>query len=81
MGSGRFMDGQVLIAPEMLGMGKVTHYYNKLYDTFEERTLRAMGTFVKEVVHNQFPAEPNCRHITEDQSKAINELLKQIKRQ
>ena len=66
-----------MIAPEMLGMGKVTHYYNKLYDSFEERTLKAMETFVNEVINNKFPAEPNCRHITEDQIKAVHELLEQ----
>jgi 3-methyl-2-oxobutanoate hydroxymethyltransferase len=79
VGSGRYTDGQVLIAPEMLGMGKVTHYYNKLYDNFEERTLKAIETFVNEVINNKFPAESNCRHITEDQIKEVNELMIQMK--
>ena len=72
VGSGRYTDGQVLITPEMLGMGKVTHYYNKLYDCFEERTLKAMETFVNEVINNKFPAESNCRHINEYQIKEMN---------
>jgi len=78
VGSGRYTDGQVLIAAEMLGMSKVTHYYNKLYDTFEERTLRAMQQFVTEVTNNEFPTEHNSRHISENQIKEVKGLIKRL---
>jgi 3-methyl-2-oxobutanoate hydroxymethyltransferase len=78
VGSGRYTDGQVLIAAEMLGMSKATHYYNKLYDTFEERTLGAMQQFVTEVTNNKFPTEQNSQHIGEDQLKEVKELIKRM---
>jgi 3-methyl-2-oxobutanoate hydroxymethyltransferase len=78
VGSGRYTDGQVLIAAEMLGMNKVTHYYNKLYNTFEERALKAMQTFVSEVTTNEFPTEQNSQHISEDQLKEVKELIKRM---
>jgi 3-methyl-2-oxobutanoate hydroxymethyltransferase len=78
VGSGRYTDGQVLIAAEMLGMSKVTHYYNKLYDTFEERTVKAMQQFVNEVINNEFPTEHNSRHISENQIKEVKGLIKRL---
>jgi 3-methyl-2-oxobutanoate hydroxymethyltransferase len=78
VGSGRYTDGQVLITVEMLGMSKVTLYYNKRYDTFEERTLKAMQQFVDEVTNSEFPAEQNSQHIGEDQLKEIKELVKRM---
>ena len=78
VGSGRYTDGQVLIAAEMLGMSKATHYYNKLYDTFEERTVKAMQQFVNEVINNEFPTEHNAPHIGEDQIKEVKELIERM---
>jgi 3-methyl-2-oxobutanoate hydroxymethyltransferase len=77
VGSGRYTDGQVLITAEMLGMSKATLYYNKQYDTFEERALKAMQQFVSEVANNGFPTENNSQHIGEDQIKEVKELFKQ----
>lgn len=78
VGSGRYTDGQVLIAPEMLGMSKATLYYNKRYDTFEERTSKAMQQFVNEVVNEEFPAERNSLHLGEDQINEVKELVKRM---
>jgi 3-methyl-2-oxobutanoate hydroxymethyltransferase len=78
VGSGRYTDGQVLITAEMLGMSKATHYYNKRYDTFEERTLKAMQQFVNEVINNEFPTEHNSQHIGEDQLKEVKGLIKRM---
>ncbi len=67
VGAGRYTDGQVLIAPEMLGMTKpsVDPYYNKQYDKFEERTFRAFEQFVHEVAAGRFPVEENVKHASE----------------
>jgi 3-methyl-2-oxobutanoate hydroxymethyltransferase len=80
VGSGRYTDGQVLIAAEMLGMSKATLYYNKRYDTFEERTLKAMQQFVDEVTNSEFPAEQNSQHVGDDQLKEVKELIKRMDR-
>ena len=76
VGSGRYTDGQVLITAEMLGMSKATQYYNKLYDRFEERTLRAMQQFVNEVTTNEFPAEQNSQHVGEHELQEVKELIR-----
>jgi 3-methyl-2-oxobutanoate hydroxymethyltransferase len=78
VGSGRYTDGQVLITAEMLGMSKATPYYNKLYETFEERTLRAMRQFVNEVTTNEFPSEQNSQHAGEDELKEVKELIRRM---
>jgi 3-methyl-2-oxobutanoate hydroxymethyltransferase len=75
VGSGKYTDGQVLITTEMLGMSKAALYYNKRYDTFEERTLKAMQQFVNEVINNEFPTEHHSLHIGEDQIKEVRGLL------
>ncbi len=78
VGSGRYTDGQVLITAEMLGLSGVNLYYNKRYDTFEERTLRAMQQFVTEVTNNEFPSEQNSQHIGKDQLKEVEGLIKRM---
>lgn len=80
VGSGRYTDGQVLIATEMLGMSKAALYYNKRYDTFEERTLRAMQQFVNEVTNSEFPTEQNSQHIGEEQLQEVKGLIERMAR-
>jgi len=78
VGSGRYTDGQVLITAEMLGMSKVALYYNKRYDTFEERTLKAIRQFVDEVRNSEFPTEQNSQHVGEHQLKEVKELIRRM---
>jgi 3-methyl-2-oxobutanoate hydroxymethyltransferase len=78
VGSGRYTDGQVLITAEMLGMSKAALYYNKRYDTFEERTLKAMQQFVDEVRNSEFPTEQNSQHVGEHQLKEVKELIRRM---
>jgi 3-methyl-2-oxobutanoate hydroxymethyltransferase len=80
VGSGRYTDGQVLITTEMLGMTKAPLYYNKRYDAFEERTLKAMQQFVDEVTNSEFPTEQNSQHIGDDQLKEVGKLINQKER-
>jgi 3-methyl-2-oxobutanoate hydroxymethyltransferase len=77
VGSGRYTDGQVLIAAEMLGISEVNGYYNREYDRFGERTLRVMQQFVTEVTTLAFPAEENCRHIGDKELNTVRDLLAQ----
>jgi len=76
VGSGRYTDGQVLITAEMLGMSRAALYYNKRYDTFEERTLKAMQQFVDEVTNSEFPAEQNSQHVDERELQEVKELIR-----
>ena len=78
VGSGRYTDGQVLITTEMLGMSKAALYYNKEYDTFKERTSKAMQQFVSEVTNSEFPTEQNSQHVGEDQLKEVKGLIKRM---
>jgi ketopantoate hydroxymethyltransferase len=51
---------------------------NKRYDTFEERTLKAMQQFVSEVINNEFPTEQNSQHVGEHQLKEVKELIRRM---
>jgi len=78
VGSGRYTGGQVLIAAEMLGMSEAAAYYNKRYDTFEERTLKALQQFVNEVMNEEFPTEHHFLHVGENQLKEVKELIRRV---
>ncbi len=58
VGSGRYSDGQVLIAVEMLGMCETfgDGSYNKKYTDFQKTGQQAVTDFVQETKEQKFPA-------------------------
>ena len=58
IGAGQFVDGQLLIVSDMLGLFQAfTPKFVKKYSNLAEQITKAMGSYVKEVKDNKFPDE------------------------
>lgn len=67
IGAGRFTDGQVLVAPDMLGMDRDMELkHNKLYARLWRVIGKAAKTYVAEVKSGEFPGEENVTHRVSD---------------
>ena len=81
VGSGRFTDGQVLIAAEMLGITDAMGdgAYNFQYETFADKARNAIKRFASETIKGDFPTEANYKNIGNSQydklRRAMNERM------
>lgn len=77
VGSGRFTDGQVLIAAEMLGMGNAqgNGYHNKQFADFQQMGTAAMDAFVRETLAGKFPTPGNSTKLTESETEKLLQAL------
>lgn len=58
IGAGQYVDGQLLIVSDMLGLFQAfTPKFVKKYSNLAEQITKAMGSYVKEVKDNKFPDE------------------------
>lgn len=55
VGSGKNVDGQVLIAAEMLGLTEAFGSYNRRYESLDERMHQAFRRYVEDVTALRFP--------------------------
>ena len=65
IGAGRYTDGQVLVAPDMLGINTFDLRHFHRYDDLHGRTLRAFESYIADVRSGAFPAAGNVRHLDE----------------
>lgn len=82
IGSGKYTDGQVLIAVEMLGICNAmgNGIYNHKYDDFAERGCDAIKRFVSEAAKGEFPRAENCKNLEETHyAKFIRRLKEKVK--
>ncbi|MFC1781297.1 3-methyl-2-oxobutanoate hydroxymethyltransferase [Planctomycetota bacterium] len=75
-GSGPGCDGQVLIAPDILGLsqGKLPKF-SKNYDNLAERSVKAFDTYAQEVRNGQFPDDKHSYHMKQGESDRLQEIL------
>ncbi|MBD3316795.1 MAG: 3-methyl-2-oxobutanoate hydroxymethyltransferase [Chitinivibrionales bacterium] len=71
IGSGKFTDGQVLVAPDVLGWFNMPFRFVRRYDEFYERTIRAANRFVAEVTSAEYPQRNHGFRIKADQFEAF----------
>ena len=76
-GSGPGCDGQVLIAPDILGLtqGKGPKFA-KSYDKLDSRTIEAFKAYSKEVHAGQYPDKEHCYHMKSGEFDRLQEILK-----
>ncbi|MBN2183444.1 MAG: 3-methyl-2-oxobutanoate hydroxymethyltransferase [Sedimentisphaerales bacterium] len=76
-GSGAGCDGQVLIAPDILGLtqGK-SPKFAKSYDKLNERTIAAFKAYGKEVHAGSYPDKQHCYHMKIGEFDRLKEILK-----
>ena len=75
IGAGRGTDGQVLVAPDLLGINTFDLRHVRRYDDLHERTVRAFASYVADVRSGAFPAADNVRHLGEAELQALRDTL------
>ena len=75
IGAGRYTDGQVLVAPDMLGINTFDFRHSRRYEDLHGRTVRAFERYISDVRSGAFPAADNVRHLDETELRALNDAL------
>jgi len=66
IGAGRYVDGQVLVITDMLGLGSEAFKLSKQYTDLDSEIRTAVETYVSEVENGEFPAHGNVYDPIED---------------
>jgi 3-methyl-2-oxobutanoate hydroxymethyltransferase len=75
-GAGPDCDGQILIAPDILGLSQgPTPKFAKSFDELGERTVEAFNTYAKEVHAGTFPDSGHSYHMKSGELDQLHELL------
>ncbi len=76
-GSGSGCDGQILIAPDILGLVQgPSPKFAKSYGNLAEVTIEAFKKYTKEVESGEFPDEEHSYHMKKGELERLEELLK-----
>jgi 3-methyl-2-oxobutanoate hydroxymethyltransferase len=76
-GSGPNCDGQILIAPDILGLTQgPCPKFAKSYDNLAERTIKAFNAYVEEVENGRFPDNGHSYHMKSGEFERLQKLLK-----
>jgi 3-methyl-2-oxobutanoate hydroxymethyltransferase len=75
-GSGPGCDGQILIAPDILGLTQgPSPKFAKSFDNLAERTIAAFKAYAEEVAGGQFPDSDHSYHMKSGELEKLQELL------
>ena len=76
-GSGPNCDGQILIAPDILGLTQgPCPKFAKSYDNLAERTIAAFNAYANEVENGRFPDNGHSYHMKSGEFERLQKLLK-----
>jgi len=76
-GAGLGCDGQILIAPDILGISQgPTPKFAKSYGDLAERTVQAFNNYSSEVQKGQFPDKDHSYHMKAGELERLRQLLK-----
>ena len=73
--AGRYTDGQVLVAPDLLGINTFDLRHVRRYDDLHGRTVRAFEGYIADVRSGGFPDAGNVRHLDESELQALRDTL------
>ena len=77
-GSGAGCDGQILIAPDILGLSQARPKFAKSYADVSEMTINALNSYCKEVTERKYPDDSHSYHMKQGEHQRLIELLKNI---
>ena len=76
-GSGPDCDGQILIAPDILGLTQgPSPKFAKSYDNMAESTIKAFNAYTEEVEKGRFPDNGHSYHMKSGEFERLQKLLK-----
>jgi len=80
IGAGPYVDGQLLIVSDMLGIFQAfTPKFVKKYANLAEQIIKAMEDYAKEVKESKFPEEKHCYRMIEGEFGKMLKILKSEK--
>ena len=79
-GSGPACDGQILIAPDILGLTIDKPKFAKNYCNMADDTIRAFGRYVKDIKGKRYPDSKHSYHMKSDEFKKLIKLLENMER-
>ena len=80
IGAGPYVDGQLLIVSDMLGVFQAfTPKFVRKYANLAEHTMKAMADYVKEVKESRFPEGNHTYKMLEGEKERLDELLQKVK--
>jgi 3-methyl-2-oxobutanoate hydroxymethyltransferase len=77
IGAGRYTDGQVLIAQDLLGINTFELRHVTRYDDLANRVVTAFRRYADDVEAGGYPAAENVRHLTTDEHSKFMDLLEE----
>ncbi|GAI68402.1 unnamed protein product, partial [marine sediment metagenome] len=76
IGGGMYVDGQILIVSDMLGMFQAfTPKFVKKYANLSEIIAKAFSDYIEEVRTEKFPQEKHCYRMREGEPEKLKALL------
>ena len=78
IGAGPHCDGQILIAPDVLGLTQgPAPKFSKNYDNLAERSIKAFAAYSAEVANGQYPDATHSYHMKPGESERLQALLEE----
>lgn len=75
-GAGPGCDGQILIAPDILGLTQgPSPKFAKNYDSMADRTIRAFASYTEDIVNGRFPDKQHSYHMKPGEFERLQQLL------
>ena len=75
IGGGPYCHGQLLLAPDVLGIGKIRPWFAKTYVNLRELILKAFKSYCDDVRKGLYPAEEHTRHMDKEEYEKLLKLL------
>jgi 3-methyl-2-oxobutanoate hydroxymethyltransferase len=81
IGAGPFVDGQLLIVSDMLGVFQAfTPKFVKKYASLADQTIRAMTDYVKDVRESKFPEDEHTYKMLKGEKERLDRLVQERKK-
>ena len=81
IGAGPYVDGQLLIVSDMLGVFQAfTPKFVKKYANLAEQTIKAMEDYVKDVKEGKFPEDQHTYKMLAGEKEKLDRLVQEIKK-
>ncbi len=80
IGAGPYVDGQLLIVSDMLGVFEAfTPRFVKKYANLAEEIMKAMEAYVRDVKESKFPENEHTYNMLEGEKEKLDKLVKSVK--
>ena len=80
IGAGPYVDGQLLIVSDMLGVFEAfTAKFVKKYANLAEEIMKAMEAYVRDVKESKFPENKHTYNMLEGEKEKLDRLIKSVK--